>query len=171
MPSSLGLLLPLSSLVSLQVCMGASTFIPLVLASSTPLTSATSQPRLSTGSLSSLGITPVFQSQSGMILSPAADPIPHTLVQRIQSGQFVDMRDMLAQRDPLLVLCSAVKWFLLNFSRYPLPPIRYTQMPQDLLAMMHSLPTQVCGFSSSGQKSGTTQVSLPRNLFPLLWSL
>ena len=35
-------------------------------------------------------------SHPGMILSPAADPIPHTLVQRIQSGQFVEMRDLLA---------------------------------------------------------------------------
>ena len=32
----------------------------------------------------------------GMILSPAANPIPYSLVQRIQSGQFVEMRDLLA---------------------------------------------------------------------------
>ena len=32
----------------------------------------------------------------GMILSPAADPIPHRIVQRIRAGEFVDMRDLLA---------------------------------------------------------------------------
>ncbi len=34
--------------------------------------------------------------QRGLILSPAADQIPHRLVQRIQSGDFVEMRDLLA---------------------------------------------------------------------------
>ena len=32
----------------------------------------------------------------GMILSPAADPIPYQLVQRIRAGEFVEMRDLLA---------------------------------------------------------------------------
>ncbi len=31
-------------------------------------------------------------SQAGIILSPAADPIPQHIVQQIQSGQFVEMR-------------------------------------------------------------------------------
>lgn len=35
-------------------------------------------------------------------MSPATDPIPYTLVQRIQSGQFVDMRDLLADNVHLL---------------------------------------------------------------------
>ncbi len=34
--------------------------------------------------------------QRGHILYPAADPIPHRLVRRIQSGEFVEMRDLLA---------------------------------------------------------------------------
>ena len=34
-------------------------------------------------------------TQSGMILSPASDPIPHRLVQRIQAGDFVEMQDLL----------------------------------------------------------------------------
>ena len=35
-------------------------------------------------------------SQKGLILSPSADPIPYSLVQRIQSGKFLEMRDLLA---------------------------------------------------------------------------
>ena len=47
--------------------------------------------------LSTLHSTPtVLTSQRGLILSPSADPIPHRLVQRIQSGEFVEMRDLLA---------------------------------------------------------------------------
>ena len=37
-----------------------------------------------------------------MILSPAADPIPHTLVQRIRLGQFVEIRVLLADNIALL---------------------------------------------------------------------
>ncbi len=35
-------------------------------------------------------------SQRGLNLSPAADPIPYRLVQRIESGDFVEMRNLLA---------------------------------------------------------------------------
>ena len=38
---------------------------------------------------------------SGLILSPAADPIPYWLVQRIRSGEFVEMRDLLADNTAL----------------------------------------------------------------------
>lgn len=48
-------------------------------------------------------------STPGMILSPAADPIPRALVQRIQSGQFVDMRDMLADNISLLNQLSSLQ--------------------------------------------------------------
>ena len=37
-----------------------------------------------------------------MILSPAADPIPYNLVQRIQAGQFIEMRDLLVDNNALL---------------------------------------------------------------------
>ena len=46
--------------------------------------------------------------QPGMILSPAADPIPRTLVQRIQVGQFVEMRDLLADNIELLNQLSSL---------------------------------------------------------------
>ena len=37
-----------------------------------------------------------------MILSPAAEPIPYSIVQRIQSGHFVEMRNLLADNIALL---------------------------------------------------------------------
>ncbi len=40
--------------------------------------------------------TPSPHATEGLILSPSADPISHRLVQRIQSGEFVEMRDLLA---------------------------------------------------------------------------
>ena len=44
----------------------------------------------------------------GLILSPAADPIPQRLVHRIQSGQFVEMRDLLSDNISLHQRCEAV---------------------------------------------------------------
>ena len=41
-------------------------------------------------------------SQPGLILSPAANRFPQNLVHRIQSGQFVEMRDLLADNIALL---------------------------------------------------------------------
>ena len=46
-------------------------------------------------SSSASGMAP-NSSRQGLILSPASDPIPHRLVQRIRAGEFVDMRDLLA---------------------------------------------------------------------------
>lgn len=43
-----------------------------------------------------------------MILSPAADPIPRTLVQRIQTGHFIEMRDLLADNIALLNQLSSL---------------------------------------------------------------
>ena len=37
-----------------------------------------------------------------MILTPAADPIPYDLVQRIQAGKFIEMMDLLADNIALL---------------------------------------------------------------------
>lgn len=102
--ANLGALPPPSSLVSLPVSTIPSLCDSVVC--SNPLTTTTSgpiplQPRMSTGLLGSAGASPVSQTP-GMILSPAADPIPHTLVQRIMSGQFVEMRDMLADNIALI---------------------------------------------------------------------
>ena len=41
-------------------------------------------------------LLPYVTSRTGLILSLSADPIPYRLVQRIQSGEFVEMRDLLA---------------------------------------------------------------------------
>ena len=47
-------------------------------------------------------------SQPGMSLSPTSDPIPRGLVQRIQSGQFVEMRDLLGDNIALLNQLSSL---------------------------------------------------------------
>ena len=47
-------------------------------------------------------------AQLGIILSPAAYPIPSNLVQHIQSGRFVEMRDQLADNIALLNQVSAL---------------------------------------------------------------
>ena len=39
---------------------------------------------------------------TGMVLSPATQPIPANLVQRIQSGQFIEMRDLLSDNIALI---------------------------------------------------------------------
>ena len=51
---------------------------------------------------------PLLSVIPGMILSPAADPFPKSLVQRLQSGQFVEMRDMLADNIALLIQVSSL---------------------------------------------------------------
>lgn len=57
-----------------------------------------SQAPLASAALHQLPVLPTLATTSrrGLILSPAADPIPHRLVQRIQAGEFVEMRDLLA---------------------------------------------------------------------------
>ncbi len=69
---------------------GGSTSTPphldLTLPALTPQTAAVLPPAL----------TLPHSSRFGMILSPASSPIPFRLVQRIQSGEFVEMRDLMA---------------------------------------------------------------------------
>ena len=40
--------------------------------------------------------SPISTSTLGLILSPSSNPIPHRLVSRIQVGEFIEMRDLLA---------------------------------------------------------------------------
>ena len=46
--------------------------------------------------LHTLAQPPISTSTLGLILSPSSDPIPHWLVSRIQVGEFIEMRDLLA---------------------------------------------------------------------------
>ena len=55
-------------------------------------------------------------SRPGLILSPACDPIPQSIVQRVQSGQFIEMRDLLADNIALMGQLSSLHGTL------PLPP-------------------------------------------------
>ena len=70
-----------------------------------------------------LPLTPKFrpsQSSPGIILSPACDPFPETLVRCIQSGQFVDMQDLLAENIALVNQLSSLH------GRVALPPSTVT---------------------------------------------
>lgn len=110
----LGLLPTPASLVSLPISTGTSpTWVTNTPSSSSTLLPTTLQsilPHLSSNLYPDQSILTLVPSLSnpGMILSPAADPIPHSLVQRIQSGQFVDMRDLLADNVHLLNQLSSL---------------------------------------------------------------
>ena len=51
---------------------------------------------------------PASSSRPGLILSPACDPFPQTLVNRVQAGQFVEMRDLLADNIALMSQLSSL---------------------------------------------------------------
>ncbi len=57
-------------------------------------------------------------SRMGMILSPASDPIPYRLVQKIQAGEFVEMRDLLTDNISLHNQLEALHGHF-NFSSTP----------------------------------------------------
>ena len=99
----LGALPPPVSLMSVPVCVSPFTTTTtytdsLALASSQSSLSIPPSHPVPSASIPLVG--PQFpmpsQTQPGMILSPSADPIPQMLVQRAQSGQFVEMRELLA---------------------------------------------------------------------------
>ena len=106
---SLGSLPHSEAIVSVPLVMSWSLFGPLVTSWSS-LGATPAIPPTSLGSSGPLGavtlvpdFTPVsfFQAfapspLSGLILSPAANPIPYRLVQRIRRGEFVEMHDLLA---------------------------------------------------------------------------
>ena len=70
-----------------------------------PLTQSPSLPQ-QLPNLSPLG--PPICSRPGLILSPACDPIPQSFVQRVQSGQFVEMWDLLADNIALMSQLSSL---------------------------------------------------------------
>ena len=51
--------------------------------------------------------TPII-SNSGLILSPASEPFPRKLVDKVQSGQYVDMRELLSDNISLLQQLESV---------------------------------------------------------------
>ena len=124
----LGVLPSPSSLVSIPVSMAAATNPLAVSAPTSGLTATTSlvpQPSSAQGiwpttfhptraipSLPQLPVSvaapPDYLARPGLILSPASDPFPQPLVQRVQSGQFVEMRDLLADNIALLSQLSSL---------------------------------------------------------------
>lgn len=111
----LGTLPPPASLASLPVSTGAaptwvnSQPISMPGLTHTPVTpishgvpqSDLCQQRLNLPLIQQNTLLPV-QSQQGIILSPAADPIPPALVQKIQACGFIEMRDLLADNVALM---------------------------------------------------------------------
>ena len=106
---SLGSLPHSEAIASVPLVTSWSSFGPLVTSWSS-LGATPAIPPTLLGSSGPLGVVPLvsdfnpvsfsqaFTSSplSGLILSPAADPVPYRLVQRICSGEFVEMRDLLA---------------------------------------------------------------------------
>ena len=114
-PSSLASVAVSSVTSSLSTVVSSSSLIPRTSGSalSTGLLSAT-LPHAQTTSLSQLPpvlVSPELLSCSrpGLILSPARDPIPQSLVQRDQSGEFLDMRDLLADNIALMSQLSSLQ--------------------------------------------------------------
>lgn len=65
-----------------------------------------------------------YTARPGMILSPASDPVPANLVNRIQSGQFIDMRDLLADNIALINQLSSLSGLV----SLPLTTVHQTRM-------------------------------------------
>ena len=125
---SLGDLPPPSSLVSVAVSAISSSLATVSVASSSslPLSShpSVTGSAVANGSLSSslplaqvslplhssnaFFTDPSSSSMPGLILSPACDPFPRTLVTRVQAGHFVEMRDLLADNIALMSQLSSL---------------------------------------------------------------
>ena len=71
-----------------------------------PMTTVAQQlsetPHTATNLLVANAVLPRTASTSGVVLSPAAEPFPDKLVDKVNSGQFVEMRELLADNIALL---------------------------------------------------------------------
>ena len=73
-----------------------------------PITTISQQPSVTPGTATSMNLPganaglPPPSSTSGLVLSPAAEPFPHKLVDEVNSGQFIEMRELLADNIALL---------------------------------------------------------------------
>ena len=99
-PFALGVLPPASSVSAVPIFMGASPSLvvsgPSGSSGTTSLLPTTLLPPVSSGVTPSLLVPPQgLPSQSGLSLSLSSEPVPARLVQRIQGGHFVEMRDLL----------------------------------------------------------------------------
>ena len=78
----------------------------------TTITSNTTYPNLTCPSVFPIAwpaIVSIPSTTGGMILSPALDPIPQRLVQRIQGGRFLEMRELLSDNIALHEQLEAVQ--------------------------------------------------------------
>ena len=83
----------------------------------------------------------VTLSHPGLILSPACDPFPQALVQRIRAGQFVEMRDFLADNTALLSQLSSLQ----GVGTLPLLTVHHTRLREvpSLVSWMYCFAAYV----------------------------
>ena len=80
----------------------------------TPVTTFTQQPSGTSGTIAPTnlpGANALLLQQAnnpGLVLSPAAEPFPRKLVEKVNSGQFVEMRELLADNIALLYQLEAI---------------------------------------------------------------
>ena len=68
---------------------------------------------------------PQLSSTSGLVVSPAAEPFPRKLVDKVNSGQFIKMRELLADNITLLHQLEAMHGYsLLHLAGAAGPQIR-----------------------------------------------
>ena len=105
LPATLGVLPFAQALVSVPLTQ--TTHAAPILSPSTPaVTGTVAQVPLQTSSTTHHS-TPIV-SNSGLILSPASEPFPRKLVNEVQSGQYIDMRELLSDNISLLQQLESV---------------------------------------------------------------
>ena len=92
------------------------------------LTHNTTVPLLTTSGPSPL---PQTSSSTGLILSPAAAPFPRKLVDKVKSGQFVEMRELLSDNIALIQQLEDIQGF----------PVHMVGATRPRLREVSSLPT------------------------------
>ena len=79
-----------------------------------PVTTFTQQPSGTSGTITPMNlpganaVLPQRVNTSGLVLSPAAEPFPRKLVEKVNSGQFVEVRELLADYIALLHQLEAI---------------------------------------------------------------
>jgi hypothetical protein len=75
----------------------------------------TNSPTVHPRSLPGLHQAPQAPAATGLLLSPASEPFPQKLVDKVRSGQFVDMKELLVDNRALVheleaIQGNAVQW-------------------------------------------------------------
>ncbi len=81
-------------------------------------------------------------NQPGLSLSPASEPIPINLVQRVRTGQFVEMRDLMSDNIALINQLSSIQGQLpWSLGVNPAPVyVRYRHWLRGCIVSIHTWP-------------------------------